>query len=224
MVTVDVPVPARRERSLRSGLNIPPRITPRNVLQAAICPAWSIATLRAGLPRFRTMERYSFGSGMQDTAAFLNSQITQPVTMDELRLLRDWWPGTLLVKGILHPDDARDVAGIGADGVIVSNHGGRQIDCSPSSLAALPAIRQRVGTRLAILLDSGVRSGLDVARALASGADFVLSGRSFLYGVCALGEPGAGHVIDILTDELQNTLRQIGCTDVNELDERWLAS
>jgi len=223
VLTLDVPVQARRERSLRDGLNIPPRITVRNVAQSIVRPAWSAATLRSGLPKFRSLERYAFGASIKETATFLESQFTQPVTLDEIALLRDWWPGTLLVKGIMHVEDARQVASAGVDGIIVSNHGGRQVDSSPSSLSVLPAIRQSVGSNLTVILDSGVRSGLDVVRALASGADFVMSGRSFLYGVAALGEAGAEHVVAILTDEVQNAMKQIGCVDVNELDESWLA-
>ena len=222
ILTLDVPTPARRERSLRSGLNIPPKITMRNVAQAALCPSWSLATLRAGLPRFRTLEPYFAGVGMDDTMTFLRTQLTQPMTIEEILRLRDWWSGTLLVKGILHLDDARAVAAAGVDGIIVSNHGGRQIDSSPASLSVLPALRRELDGSVALLLDSGVRSGLDVARALASGADFVMAGRPFLYGVAALGEPGAEHVISILRDELINTLKQIGCVDVATLDEHWL--
>lgn len=224
VLTLDVPTPARRERSIRSGLSIPPRITARNLVQSLACPAWSAATLRAGLPRFRTLERYSFCTGMAETTEFLRTQLTQPMTLEEIALLRDWWPGTLLVKGIMHADDAEQVVGIGVDGIIVSNHGGRQIDSSPSSLGALRVIRQSLGNNVVLILDSGVRSGLDIARALATGADFVMGGRAFLYGVAALGEPGADHVIDILVDELRNAMKQIGCVDVNELDERWLSN
>ena len=223
ILTLDVPTPARRERSIRSGLNIPPRITLRNVAQALVCPSWSMATVRHGLPEFRTLERYTFGSSINATAEFLRTQMTEPMTLEQIALLRDMWPGTLLVKGLLHIDDARQAVSIGVDGIIVSNHGGRQTDAAPASMAVLPEIRAAVGPDLPLLLDSGMRSGLDVVRALANGADFVLGGRAFLYGVAALGDKGADHVVSILRDELLNTLKQIGCTDINDLDTRWLS-
>ena len=223
ILTLDVPVPARRERQIRSGLNIPPRMDLRNIVQTLLHPSWALATAKAGLPRFRTLERYSFGHNLNDTMAFLNTQLTQPMTLDEIKRIRDLWPGKLVVKGIMHVDDAKQTASVGVDGIVVSNHGGRQIDSSPATVPCLPAIRQSVGPSVSVLLDSGVRSGLDVARALASGADFVLAGRPFLYGVTALGEPGADHAIQILSDELVNTMKQIGCVDTNDLDQRWLS-
>ena len=223
ILTLDVPVPARRERQIRSGLNIPPRMDARNIIQTVLHPAWALATAKAGLPRFRTLERYTFGQSLEDTMAFLSTQLTQPMTLDEIKQIRDLWPGKLVVKGIMHADDAKQAASVGVDGIVVSNHGGRQIDSSPATVPSLPAIRQSVGPSVSVLLDSGVRSGLDVARALASGADFVLAGRPFLYGVTALGEPGADHAVQILSDELVNTMKQIGCVDTNDLDQRWLS-
>ncbi len=223
ILTLDVPVPARRERQIRSGLNIPPRIDMRTIFQTLTHPSWALATARTGLPRFRSLERYAFGQKLSDTMAFLSTQLTQPMTIDEIKRIRDMWPGKLVVKGIMHADDARQVASVGVDGIVVSNHGGRQIDSSPATVPSLPAIRQSVGPSVSVLLDSGIRSGLDIARALATGADFVLAGRPFLYGVTALGEPGAEHAIQILSDELVNAMKQIGCVDTNDLDQRWLS-
>lgn len=213
MVTVDVPVPPRRERTIRSGLSVVPKITIGNVVRAALRPTWSLETLRHGIPQFRNFAPYiPPGSSFQDAANFVRDQLGRPIGLDEVKAIRDRWSGKLIVKGILHPDDAvATVDDVGADGVLVSNHGGRGSDAAPPSIDALPAIVDAVGKRATILLDSGIRSGLDVLRACSLGADFVLVGRPFFYGVAALGKPGAHHVIRILRDELGHAMRQHGC-------------
>ncbi|MGI9485513.1 MAG: alpha-hydroxy acid oxidase [Geminicoccaceae bacterium] len=213
IVTVDVPVPPRRERTLRSGLSVVPKITLGNVVRAAMRPVWSLETLRHGIPQFRNFSRYiPEGSSFQEAANFVRGQFGRAIGLEEVKAIRDRWPGKLIVKGILHPDDAVAAVDIGADGVLVSNHGGRGSDASPPSIEALPAIVDAVGDRAAILLDSGIRSGLDVLRACSLGADFVLLGRPFFYGIAALGEHGADHVAKILREELIHAMRQHGFT------------
>ena len=225
VVTVDVPGPARRERTLRSGLTLPPRITLYNVLNTAFCPAYVLSLLSEGMPQFQNLLPYlKDQTGMENVSTFIGKQLGRQLSNDDFSEIRDLWPGTLIVKGLLHPEDVENVVNLGADGVLISNHGGRQSDSSPTSLQMLPAIRRQIGRRAAILIDSGIRSGLDVVRALASGADFVMLGRAFYYGVAALGARGPNHVVDILREELEQSLRQIGCTDVEDLDQSWLTA
>ena len=211
ILTVDVPVPPRRERTIRSGLSVVPKITLGNILRAALHPAWSIETLRQGIPEFRNLTPYiPEGASFQEAATFVRSQFGRAIGLEEIKAIRDRWPGRLIVKGILHPEDAATAVDIGVDGVLVSNHGGRGSDASPPSIEALPEIVDAVGGRAAVLLDSGVRSGLDVLRACSLGADFVLLGRPFFYGVAALGKCGADHVVRILREELIHAMRQHG--------------
>ncbi len=213
ILTVDVPVPPRRERTIRSGLSVVPKITLGNIARAAMRPTWSFETLRHGIPQFRNFAPYiPKGSSFQEAANFVRGQFGRAIGLDEVKAIRDRWPGKLIVKGILHPDDAVAVVDIGADGVLVSNHGGRGSDASPPSIEALPKIVDAVGGRAAILLDSGIRSGLDVLRACSLGADFVLLGRPFFYGIAALGSPGADHVAKIVREELIHAMRQHGFT------------
>lgn len=221
IVTVDVPVPPRRERTLRSGLSVVPKITAQNVWRAMQRPTWSMATLRHGIPRFQNFSPYlPKNPSLQEAATFVRSQLGRPLVRDELKAIRDRWQGKLIVKGILHADDARTVVELGADGVLVSNHGGRQSDAAPTTISALPDIVDAIGRKAAVLLDSGVRSGLDVLRALTLGADFVLLGRPFFYGLAALGQQGAGHVADILRDELLHAMRQHGIVNFIDSSER----
>lgn len=220
MVTVDVPIVGRRIRDLENGLTIPIRPTLRGALDLARRPAWTLRALRGGAPRMETMARYVKPNvSAVAHAALIAKQIASiGLHWDELERIRARWPRSLVVKGVLHPEDAERALNIGADGIVVSNHGGRQLDSAPSSIAMLPAIRAAVGDRLKLLLDSGVRTGDDIARALAAGANFVLLGRPFLYGIAALGlEAGPETTIRILTEELRITMAHLGCVAVERL-------
>ena len=211
ILTVDVPVPPRRERTIKSGLSVVPKITIGNVVRACLHPSWSLEILRQGIPQFRNMAPYvPDGASFQEAANFIRGQFGRGIGLDEIKAIRDRWQGKLIIKGILHPDDAIAVADIGADGILVSNHGGRGSDASPPSINALPEIANAVGNRATILLDSGIRSGLDVLRACSLGADFVLLGRPFFYGIAALGKHGTDHVTRILREELIHAMRQHG--------------
>ena len=211
IVTVDVPVPPRRERTIRSGLSVVPKITIGNIVRAAFHPIWSFGVLGHGIPQFHNFAPYiPEGASIQEAANFVRGQFGRAIGLAELAAIRDRWQGKLIVKGILHPEDAIAVVDIGADGILVSNHGGRGSDASPPSIEALPGIVHAVGDRAVILLDSGIRSGLDVLRACSLGADFVLLGRPFFYGIAALGKHGANHVIQILREELIHAMRQHG--------------
>lgn len=218
LVTVDIPGPTRRERDIGNGLSVPPRQDWRTYLQAAMCPAWAIETLRAGTPEFKNVLRYAPQGAKTLTALeFLGGIMAGHVTPDQLKRYRDLWPGKLVVKGVLDVRDARTALDCGADGIVVSNHGGRQLDAAPTAPEVLPQIRQAVGGKLAILADGGVRSGLDIARLLALGADFVLLGRAMTCSVAAMGAAGPEHALKILKEEFAGTLGQIGCADPRDL-------
>lgn len=208
MVTADVPAAGKRDRDIRNQLSVPFRITPEVAAQLAAKPRWSLATLRHGKP---TIANYAdLLASATSYAEVQQTLITPGFTWKRLRRLRDRWSGTLLVKGVLHPQDALQCAEIGCDGVIVSNHGGRQVSFGPPSIEALPGIAEALGGRIKIILDSGVRRGADIIRAKALGADFALAGRAFAYGVGAASAPGAQRALEILNVELLRALGQLG--------------
>lgn len=218
LVTVDIPGPTRRERDIMNGLSVPPRRDWRTWMQCAMRPGWSLETLRAGIPEFRNVTRYG-PAGADETSVleFLGSIMASHVSPERLSRYRDMWNGKLVVKGLLSADDARIAADRGADGIVVSNHGGRQLDAAPTAPEVLPAIRQAVGDRVAVLADGGARSGLDIARLLGKGADFVLLGRAMTCSVAAMGAEGPAHALHVLTEELRGTLVQLGCSDYRHL-------
>ncbi len=220
LVTVDIPGPTRRERDIMNGLSVPPRRDWRTWMQCAMRPGWSLETLRAGIPEFRNVTRY-VPEGADETSVldFLGSIMASHVSPERLRRYRDMWKGKLVVKGVLDVRDARIAADCGADGIVVSNHGGRQLDAAPTAPEVLPAIRQAVGDRMAVLADGGARSGLDIARLLAMGSDFVLLGRAMTCSVAAMGAEGPAHALHVLTEELRGTLVQIGCSRTTELGD-----
>ncbi len=215
VVTVDVPSPSRRERAVHGGLSLAPEISAHYVLQSILCPIWAMETLRQGFPAFSNFETYlPARTSLSGAADFFAEQVARQVTEDELADIRKRWTGKIVVKGILHGDDAKRAMQLGADGILISNHGGRQNDGSPTALEVLPEIREVVGENTMVALDGGVRSGLDVLRALSLGADFVFLGRPFYYGLAALGANGSQHVVDILRDELIHSMRQTGRKNV----------
>ena len=220
VVTADVPAPSRRERQRRARIRVPPVIGPRLVYEAMRSPRWTSALLRHGLPGFGSLAPYLDETSIGATAGFVGANLGGTLSFDYLAELREIWDGTLMVKGILHPDDARRCVEVGADAIGVSNHGGRQLDGAPSAIEALPPVVAGLGGRVPVVFDSGVRSGLDVARALALGADFVLCGRAFMFGLGALGPEGATHVLDILVEDLVNVMSQLGCERPSELADR----
>jgi len=219
VVTVDVPVRPKRERDIRNGFGASPRPSPRTLIDMLRHPAWLAAIARHGIPRFDSWAPYAGPEARTlDVAAFLSSQFPAVQTWQDLETYRRLWPGKLVVKGILHPDDARRAAQAGVDGVIVSNHGGRQLDAAPASIEAFPAIREAVGERLVLMLDSGVRRGADVLKALALGARFVFVGRAPLYGLAAGGPRGVRKAIEILREEIDLVMAQIGCRNLASLE------
>lgn len=220
VVTADVPARSRRERQVKAQIRVPPKIGPKLIAQSAMNPSWSMGILRHGMPRFRTLEKYVDQATMKAIAGFVGASLGGSLSYDYLSEVRDLWRGPLVVKGILDPDDAERCLDNGADAIQVSNHGGRQLDGAISAIDALGPILERVGDKVPVLFDSGVRSGLDVARALAMGADFVFCGRAFLFGVAALGDQGAGHAYDVLVDGLTNVMSQTGCRQIADLPLR----
>ncbi len=220
VVTADVPAPSQRERQRKARIRVPPKIGPSLIAQAAVRPAWTRALLSHGMPRFRGLEAYLDRATMQQSAGFVGANLGGTLSYAYLEEVRDLWDGPIVVKGILDPDDARRCVDSGADAIAVSNHGGRQLDAAPAAIDALPVVVDHVGSSVPVLFDSGVRSGLDVARALALGASFVFCGRAFMFGLGALGREGVGHALDILTNGLSNVMIQTGCERVEQLAER----
>ena len=220
VITADVPKGSRRERQRKAHIRVPPKITPRLMWQSVTHPAWSMAVLRHGIPRFRTIEQYLDGTSLASVAGFVGASLGGSLSFDYVAEVRARWTGNIVVKGILDPADARRSIDVGADAVWVSNHGGRQLEAAPAAISCLPAIAAEVGDEVPVLFDSGVRSGADIARAISLGADFVFAGRPFYFGLGALGADGAGHAYEILHDGLLNVMHQTGCVRPAELRER----
>ena len=213
VVTLDVPTASRRIKAIKSGLSVPPKITPTSLFQSAIRPMWSMATLVNGLPQFANLTPYMDSStmAMGDAAEFMRTRMRAVVDAQALAQIRHMWPHNLIVKGVSHVADAQHALELGVDGIIVSNHGGRQLDAAQPSAMCLRAIVDELGHKAVIMADSGVESGIDVARYLALGAQMVFTGRAMLYGVAAHGEDGATHTIDLILAELEQIMSQLHC-------------
>jgi len=208
ILTVDVPVPSRRERQVRSGLTTPPKLTPRLLAQIATCPAWAIGTATHGMPRMRLIDDYAGKvTGLNSTQHAGYMLRTSP-DWDYVRWLRDAWDGKFFVKGVLNPEDAPRLEQAGVDAIWLSNHAGRQFDAAPAPIEVLPAMRR--ATTLPLIFDSGIEGGLDVLRAIALGADFVMLGRAWHYALGALDTDGPAHLVDILKKDMVANLGQLG--------------
>jgi isopentenyl diphosphate isomerase/L-lactate dehydrogenase-like FMN-dependent dehydrogenase len=227
VVTVDTPVPPGREYNLRNGMTVPFRFTRRNVTDVMLHPRW-LATVLArylvttGMPRY---ENYPTQMKQRITALPMgrSMMVTDSLTWEDLKALRRMWPHRLIVKGILRAQDAVLAADCGADGVIVSNHGGRAVDSTMAPIEVLPSVLEAAGKRLTVMVDSGFRRGADVVKALALGAAAVLIGRATLYGTAVAGEAGAARAIEIYRDEIDRVLGLIGCPGVCALGLDYLA-
>jgi len=218
LVTADVPKPGKRRRDIRNRFMLPLKPGARMAFDVLTHPAWSLAIARAGSPRFRNFEVYAQANSASSLAEFMASQTSGRLDWAMFADIRATWKGKLILKGVLSPADAAMAAERGADGVVVSNHGGRQLASAPATLHALGAVRAAVGPDFAVLLDGGIRSGEDILKGLLAGADFVLMGRPFVYAVGAAGEAGAGQVFDLLRAELVNAMGQIGLRDISDRD------
>ncbi|MFV2053070.1 alpha-hydroxy acid oxidase [Aliiroseovarius sp. YM-037] len=217
VLTVDVPVASRRERQTRGGLVQPPRLTPRLMAQVARCPAWALGTLQHGMPRMRFIDSYSGETKGLPSNAHAGYLLRTSPDWNYLHSLRDAWDGPFIVKGVLRAEDAIKLKDAGVDGVWISNHAGRQFDAAPATIETLPAVRQAVGQDYPIILDGGVEGGLDILRALALGADFVMLGRAFHYALGALGAEGPAHLVDMLTQDMAANMGQLGTATLPEL-------
>lgn len=220
VLTVDVPVVGKRERDWRNGFTIPLRLGPRTLLDMARHPGWCLQVARHGAPRMRNFDGARAGSDAMSHAALMNSQLDPSLTWEVLGWLRERWRGPILVKGLLALDDVLRAADAGADAVVVSNHGGRQLDGVGSSIRALAQWGDRAAARVPVLVDSGFRRGSDVVKAIALGATAVLVGRPTLYGAAAGGADGVRRCLQLLVDEMHVTLAHLGVASIAEVDRR----
>ncbi|HMB62290.1 MAG TPA: alpha-hydroxy acid oxidase [Eudoraea sp.] len=214
----DVPTYGFRPGDIRNGLSMPPKMTARNMLQILKKPKWTLQTLKYGQPNFETMKPYMpRGLNLKGLGQFMNQTFAKRMTEDKIAAIRDRWQGTLVLKGVATESDTEKAISLGLDGIIVSNHGGRQLDVGESTIKPLMRIAKKYGDQITVMMDSGMRSGPDIARSLASGAKFTLMGRSFMYGVGALGEKGGEHTICLLKMQMQQVMEQLGCERVENL-------
>ena len=221
VLTMDVPVYTTRPRATLAGLG-GSRFSPnaRMMWDIATSPAWFAALLANGIPRFANLKKYMPPSAsINDVIAFTQREIGGAFSWEEVARYRDFWKRPLVIKGILHPQDAEKAVSLGADGIIVSNHGGRQVDALPASVDCLPDIVKAVAGRTTIFLDSGIRSGSDIVRALALGANATFAGKAFLWSLSALGAEGPAHTIRILQEETRATLAQLGAASVADAQQ-----
>jgi L-lactate dehydrogenase (cytochrome) len=212
LVTVDVPVAGARLRDKRNGFSIPPQLTLGTVVNAIPRPEWWINFLTTEPLAFASLDRWSGTVG-----ELLDTMFDPTVTFDDLAWIKDQWPGKVVVKGVQNLDDAQRLATMGVDGIILSNHGGRQLDRAPIPFHLLPDVAREVGKDLEVHLDTGIMSGADIVAAIALGADFTLVGRAYLYGLMAGGREGVDRMIEILGDQIARTMRLLGVTSLAEL-------
>ncbi|MGH8734000.1 MAG: alpha-hydroxy acid oxidase, partial [Burkholderiales bacterium] len=224
LVTVDLPVSGKRERDPRNGFHTPYSPNWRNSRDVIFKPAWALDMLRHGLPGMANLEGYRFSTPVgTDIVTAVGREMDAGLDWEYIKRLREQWPGKLLLKGVERPDDAERAVAAGCDGVIVSNHGGRQLDGAAATLEALPAIASAVGSKLTVLLDGGVRRGVDIVKARALGAQAVLTGRATLFGAMAGGEPGARRALEILSTELVRAMQLCGVRSAAEIGPHLLS-
>jgi (S)-mandelate dehydrogenase len=218
VVTVDLTTGGKRERDLRNDFTAPFKPTWRNSRDMILKPGWLMDMALNGVPQIRNLEgMVQHSPRLTDVAASVGRELDASFTWDDLKRLRDAWPGKLLLKGVERPDDAERAAAMGCDGVVVSNHGGRQLDGAAATLDALPAVARAVGGKIAVLLDGGVRRGVDLLKARALGAQGVLTGRATLFGVMAGGEAGAARALEILAGEFERALMLAGVARASDI-------
>ena len=217
-ILCDVPTFGYRPRDIRNGLAMPPRMTLSNILQIMGRPEWAIKTLIHGQPAFANMKPYMpKGLNMKKLGEYMNKTFSGRLNEEKIAPIRDMWKGKLVLKGVAAPEDAEMAIRLGLDGIIVSNHGGRQLDAAQSTIRSLVPIVEKYKNKIKIIMDSGIRTGPDVARTIASGADFAFMGRTFMYGVTALGDEGGNHTISILKTQFKQVMEQVNCARVADL-------
>jgi L-lactate dehydrogenase (cytochrome) len=219
VMTLDLQVQGERRRDAKNGLAVPPRLTLRNALDIATRPAWALGMLRARRRNFgNIVGRLPDSQGVRNVSTWISEQFDPSVNWRDVAWVRSLWPGKLVLKGVIDPDDARRAADAGADAVVVSNHGARQLDGAPSTIAALPHVVAALRERCEVLFDGGVMGGQDILKALAHGARGCLIGKAFLYGLAAGGEAGVSRALSILRGELEVSMALTGATDVQKVD------
>ncbi len=219
----DVPTFGFRPRDIRNGLAMPPRMTLRNVLQIMGRPNWALRTLWHGKPNFATMVKYMpKGLNMKQLGAYMNATFSGRLNEAKIAPIRDRWKGKLVLKGVASEEDTETAVRLGLDGVIVSNHGGRQVDAGESTIRSLLPIAPKFRAKLKVMIDSGLRSGPDVARALACDADFTFLGRTFMYAVAALGATGGQHAVAMLKVQLKQVMDQLCCARIADFPKHLL--
>lgn len=220
VVLCDVPTFGYRPRDFRNGLALPPKMTLANILQILGKPTWAYNTLKYGQPTFETLKPYTpEGLNLRQLGAFMDKTFSGRLNEERIKPIRDRWKGKLVLKGVASLQDTEDAIRMGFDGIIVSNHGGRQLDAAQSTIHSLQEIAAKYSDQIEIMMDSGLRSGPDIARAMASGAKFTFMGRSFVYGTGALGTKGGDHTIDMLKIQFRQVMEQLCCERVADLPE-----
>ncbi len=219
VLTIDIPAYSKRTRDHRNGMEFPPVVTAKLLWEVMQTPTWSVEFLKRPYPLPGNLMPYARNpkGGEQAMRELFAATGTQAITWDEIKTIRKAWPGKLVLKGIQHPDDAELALAAGADGVIVSNHGGRQLDAAPGSIDSLPAVVERVGSRMTVMLDSGVRSGLDVLKAMVRGAQCCFAGRAFVAACASAGLAGAPFAMQLFQDEIDTAFGQLGICGPREV-------
>lgn len=208
----DVPTFAYRPKEIKNGLAMPPKMTAHNIYEIFKSPQWALTTLLKGKPQFATLKKYMSGNmNMHHLALFMDKTFNGRLSMEKVQRLRDKWDGNLVMKGLSTVEDSDKAVALGLDGIIISNHGGRQLDAGPSTISVAPEIIAKHKQNITIMMDSGIRNGPDIARTLSVGVDFTFLGRTFMYGVGALGHHGGYHTINMLKKELQQVMEQCCC-------------
>jgi L-lactate dehydrogenase (cytochrome) len=225
MLTLDLQILAERRRDPRNGLSIPPRLTLKNAWEVATKPGWALKVLFGKRRTFGNLVGHIGGAdGVKTLAAWTHSQFDPTASWRDVEWVRSRWPGRLILKGVMDAEDAKFALAAGADAIVVSNHGGRQLDGAPSSISVLPAIAAAVDGRCEVLFDGGIRSGQDLAKALALGARGGLIGKSFLFALAAMGQAGVARALEIMRAELAVTLALTGTTDVRAAGRQMLVN
>jgi len=218
VILCDVPIFGFRPRDIRNGLAMPPKMSVKNILQIFGKPEWAMKTLAHGQPNFETLKPYMPKNlDLKQLGKFMDQTFSGRLNEEKIKPIRDMWKGKLVLKGVASEADTEKAIRLGLDGIIVSNHGGRQLDAGESTIKPLTRIAEKYGDQLTVMMDSGMRSGPDIARTLASGAKFTFMGRSFMYGVSALGKEGGNHTISLLKTQLMQVMEQICCEEVKDL-------
>ena len=217
VILADVPTFGFRPRDIKNGLSMPPKMNLNNIIEVIKNPEWTLKTLLYGKPAFKTMMPYiPKGLNLQKLGEFMDITFSGRLNEERIASIRSKWKGTLIIKGIVGEQDAEKAIRLGADGLIISNHGGRQLDAGQSSIVSMTDLAKKYKNKIKIMVDSGLQSGPDIARAMASGAEFTFMGRSFMYGVGALGNEGGNHTISLIKKELLQVMEQLCCEKTSD--------